>query len=72
MPVPLSTDLRWRIVWLHHYKELSNRDIADLLHVYITTVRRIIHLFDTSGDVAPVSYKPGPKRMLSEPEEYSH
>ena len=71
MPVPLSTDLRWQIVWLHHYKELDNIDIADLLYVHITTVRRIINLFDTSGDVAPVSYKPGPKRMLSEPEEYT-
>ena len=69
MPVPLSTDLRWRIVWLHHYKEVSNKDIADLLYVHITTVRRIIHLFDISGDVAPVNYKPGPKRMLLEPEE---
>ena len=36
--------------------------------MHITTVRRIIYLF---GDVAPVSYKPGPRRMLSEPEEYT-
>ena len=42
MPVPLSTDLRWRIVWLHHYKEYSNQDIADLLYIHVTTVRRII------------------------------
>ena len=26
---------------------------------------------DTSGDIAPVSYKPGSKRMLSEPEQYT-
>ena len=30
-----------------------------------------ISLIYTSGDVAPVSYKPGPKRMLSEPEQYT-
>ena len=58
-------------MWLHHYKEVSNKDIADLLYVHITTVRRIIRLFDTTGDIAPVSYKPGPKCMLSEPEQYT-
>ena len=71
MPLTLSSDLIWRIVWLHHYKELNKKDIADLLYVHITTVTRIIALFDTSGDVAPVSYKHGPKHMLGQPEESS-
>lgn len=71
MPIPLSTGLRWRIVWLHHYRELSSKEIADLLYIHVTTVRRITNLFDAVGDVAPVSYKPGPNRLLSEPEEYS-
>ena len=52
LPVPLCTDLRWRIVWLLHYKELDSKDIADLLYMHIATVRRIISLFDTSGDVS--------------------
>ena len=69
MPVPLSTDLRWRIVWLHHYKEYSNQDIADLLYIHVTTVRRIITHYDTYGDVAPVSYKHGPNRMLGQQDE---
>ena len=69
MPVPLSSDLRWRIVWLHHHKEYSNQDIADLLYIHVTTVRRIITQFDTYGDVAPASYKHDPNRMLGQQDE---
>ena len=69
MPLPLSADLRWRIVWLHHYKEYSNQDIADLLYIHVTTVRRIIAQYDTYGDVAPVNYKHGPTRMLGQQDE---
>ena len=69
MPLPLSADLRWRIVWLHHYKEYSKGDIADLLYIHVTTVRRIVAHFDTHGDVAPVTYKHGPACMLGRQEE---
>lgn len=58
-------------MWLHHYRELSSKEIADLLYIHVTTVKRITNLFDIVGDVIPVSYKPGPNRMLSEPEEYT-
>ena len=68
MPVPLSADLRWRIVWLHHHKEFSKQDIADL-YIHITTVRRMITQFDTYGDVAPISYKHGLNRMLGHIQE---
>lgn len=50
-------------------KELSNKG---LLYVHIATVRRIVNLFDMSGDVAPVSYNPGPKCMLAEPEDLEY
>ena len=63
MPVPLSSDLRWRFVWLHHYKEYNNKDIADLLYVHFATVRRIITLYDQHGDVAPIKYEHGPKNF---------
>ena len=69
MPVPLSADLRWRIVWLHHYKEYNNQDIADLLYIHVTTVRRIITQFDTYGDIAPANYKHGPNCMLGQQDE---
>ena len=72
MPVPLSTDLRW-IVWLHHNKELGIEDIADLLYIRIHfySKKNSLSLFNTSGNVAPASYKPRPKRLLSELEEYT-
>ena len=54
-PKTVSADLTWRIVWLHYYKEYSNRDIADLLYVHITTVRRFI--------------AHGPKCMLGQQDE---
>ena len=56
-------------MWLHHYKEYSNQDIADLLYIHVATVRRIITQFDTYGDVAPVSYKHGPNCMLGQQDE---
>ena len=54
---------------LYHYKEYSNQDIADLLYIHVTTVRRIITQFDTYGDVAPVSYKYGTNCMLGQQDE---
>ena len=53
MPVPFSSDLRWRIVWLYYYKELSFKQIADLLYVHGSTARRIIERYEQSGDVSP-------------------
>ena len=56
-------------MWLHHYKEYNNQDIADLLYIHVTTVRRIIAQFDAQGDVAPVKYKHGPKQMLGQQDQ---
>ena len=56
-------------MWLHHYKELDYKAIADLLYVHISTVRKIIISYDSSGDVSPVTYHHGPWKMLGEPEE---
>ena len=30
MPLPLSSDLRWRIVMLYYYRDLTMSEIADL------------------------------------------
>ena len=68
MPIPLSTDLRWRIVWLHYFKQMSCKDIADILYIHISTVRRIIALYNQSGDVEPVQYVHGPHRLLQDTE----
>ena len=49
MPVSLSTNLRWIIVWMHHYKELGIEDKADLLYISISTVRILSLQFIWSG-----------------------
>ena len=67
MPVPLSIDLRELCGYTT--TEYSNQDIADLLYIHVTTVRRIITHYDTYGDVAPVSYKHGPNCMLGQDED---
>ena len=69
MPLPLSDDLRWRIVWLHHYKELDDKEIADLLDIHPSTIKRIVNQYNATGDVSPAIYQHGPKKMLGEPEE---
>lgn len=71
MPVALSSDVRWRIVWLHHYKDLCLKEIADLFYIHISTVRRILNKFDQSGDVSPKNGRRGPKRILRRREEFS-
>jgi len=53
---------------LHLYKELDHKPIADILYVHTSTVRRIIILYNSSGDVSPVSYQHCPRKMLREPE----
>ena len=70
MPVPFSSDLRWRIVWLY-YKELSFKQIADLLYVHGSTARRIIERYEQSGDVSPRDGRRGPMRSLQVREECS-
>lgn len=71
MPVPLSSDLRWRMVWLRCYREFSFKEIADLLYVHISTVQRIVAKFDQTGDVSPRNGTRGPRRTLQEREEFS-
>jgi transposase len=46
----LSTDLKWRIVFLH-IDGYSDQIIANMLCVSISTVRRILNLYKTWGCV---------------------
>lgn len=63
MPVALSVDLRWRIVWLYHYKQHRVEEIADLLVVSKKTVRRILKRYKDTGIVDPTE-RHGPERTL--------
>ena len=64
MPLAYSNDLRWRIVWLYHYKEKSIEEIQELLFISSRSVRRYLTLFDETGDVSPVVQLHGPPRAL--------
>lgn len=46
-------DLRWRAVWLHEDDGYDFAEIALLLRVHHTTIRRWIKLFYKIGDVTP-------------------
>uniref|UniRef100_A0A1X7TP35 Paired domain-containing protein n=1 Tax=Amphimedon queenslandica TaxID=400682 RepID=A0A1X7TP35_AMPQE len=68
MPVPLSNDLRWRIVYLSHHNGYSDKKIANTLYISRSTVKRIIKLYHQTGDVSPCTHQSGPPRMLREAE----
>lgn len=69
MPTAFSTDLRWRIVWLKIAHDIPTKEIAVLLGVSERTVRRILKLFNTTGDVKPKDYHHGPMRLLGDFEQ---
>ena len=55
MPRSLSTDLRWRIVWLYFHKGFTMNKVADTMVISYKTVQRAIKLYRANGDVEPVS-----------------
>ena len=67
MPLAYSTDLRWRVVWLHIAHSLKVSDIMEQL--YQRSVRRYIDLFQRTGDVKPRSQQHGPPKLLGEFEQ---
>ena len=70
MPKAFSIDLRWRILWLHLYKGLKCKTIAELLYVHTSTVNRLVSRYNSSVDVAPITeYRHGPARVLEDPTE---
>ena len=66
-----SEDLRWRIVWQSQALGHSREAIASSLNIDTSTVKRILSLFATSGDV---SKKPYPAdrayRKINEPVQH--
>ena len=69
MPTAYSDDLRWRIVWLRIARDMSPSEIADLLCVGESTVRRYTSRFYASGSVSPTQYHHGPDKLLDEFEQ---
>ena len=68
MPLPISVDLRWRIIWMFFYRDMSYDRIAEALFV-TSSVRRIVKLYNITGDVLPQPQQHGPCRLLKEEEE---
>ena len=52
-----------------NYRGLDYDEIADLLYVHVSTVRRVINKYNSTGDVAPQMYRHGPERSLGQCEE---
>ena len=69
MPLPYSTDVRWRIVWLSLVNYASPTDIAKLLNVCSRTVVRYVELFNSTGDVVPRARCNGPRRLFGQCEQ---
>lgn len=51
-----SEDVRWRIIWQSQALSLSSKEIAIHLNIDILTVKRILHIFTTTGDVCKRTY----------------
>ena len=66
---PYSTDLRWRAVWLHVFKEMTFEEVGDLLFMSSRSVRRYVNAFYTSGNVDPAQHRHGPLPILNQFEQ---
>ena len=66
-----SEDVRWRIVWQSQALSLSSKEIAINLNIDMSTVKRILHIFTTTGDVCKRTY-PSERsyRKISEPVQH--
>ena len=69
MPRAFSTDLRWRVVWLHLAHNVDVADISQCLSLSQSSVYRYIELFEQTGDVKPRSYRHGPPKLLGDMEQ---
>jgi transposase len=59
-----SIDLRQRIVLAVESADESQAEVAEQYEVSLSFVERLLHQWRTTGSLAPLSGKPGPKRKL--------
>ena len=69
MPLPYSTDLRWRVVWLSIAHGATPTEVGQLLSLSERTVRRYLALFHRTGDVQPATRRNGPQKLLGDFEQ---
>jgi len=53
----------------NHYKELSCKEVSELLYIHISTVYWILNYFQEYGTFAPVSHQSGTAPLLGSVEE---
>ena len=68
MPVPYSTDLRWRVVWMYLIG-YSFQSISDLLQLSARSVSRYVNIFLQTGEVKSKMYRHGSLKLLGEFEQ---
>ena len=69
MPKSYSTDLRWRVVWLHVFMKKSAQEVSQLLLVSTRTVQRYCQKFLSTGGFEPQQHRNGPRSILSDYDE---
>ena len=66
-----SEDLRWRMIYQKYGLQLTYMEIANNLSVDQSTVKRIVQLFDATGNVAKKPYdKSGLPRSITKPVQF--
>jgi transposase len=66
MPVAYS---RWRAVWMAVVWHMGAREVGKLLCLSERSVRRYVRTFRTTGDVAPLEHRNGPRKLLDDHEQ---
>jgi transposase len=61
-----SEDLRWVLVYMHHKRNMSVNEIERLTNLKSRTIRRILKLFEETGQVMPPAAKSGRPRKLDD------
>ena len=58
---PYSTDLRLRVVWVHIFKEMTFKEVGELLFMSSRNcVKRYVDALYTPGNVDPAHHRHGP------------
>ena len=70
MPRAYSDDLRWRIVWQHHFLDIAAERVAEIMQVSERIVYRYTERFQLTGEVRNSLQRSGPLPTLSEHEEF--
>ena len=70
MPLPYSSDLRWRVVWQHVFLGKKASSVAKLMRVSTRTVYRYAERFSVTGDVKLFAKKSGPDKEVCDYEKH--